>query len=469
MARKNPVEAPSFLGDNALTQSIGRIVRIVPRSRNLESLLLGFAFFLNALELAQVQLSVVQKLRSDFWIYFLPVVICALAIHLLLRSRASQADPLILPITVTLNGLGIAEIYRLDLAAVTAHSTQLFGEKQVIWTAIAMAAAFAVIWFVPSQLFLRRYVYISMFLGVALLLTPMLPVIGKTINGARLWIGIGGFTFQPGELAKIALTVFFAGYLVSRRDSLSLVGRRIFGVQLPRARELGPILVVWAASLAVLVFERDLGTSLLYFGLFLVMIYVATARSIYVVVGMGMFVTGALVAGRLMSYVTGRINSWLDPFNPSYYNAIGGSYQLAQGNFGLAHGSLLGTGLGGGLPQLVPLAESDFIISSLGEELGLAGLFAIFVLYLLLVSRGIRIGFTHTDDFSKLLATGLSFVMALQTFIVVGGVTRVVPLTGLTTPFLAAGGSSLLANWIIVALLLRVSDSAGGTTRMVAL
>ena len=468
MAKKETA-APSFLGDNALTQSIGRIVKIVPRNRNLETLLLSFAFFLNALELAQIQLSVIAKLRSDFWVYFLPPVLLAVAIHLLLRFRATQADPLMLPITVTLNGLGIAEIYRLDLASVAAHSTQLFAEKQVIWTTIAMAAAFAVIWFVPSHLFLRRYVYISMVLGVALLLSPMLPGIGKTINGARLWIGVGAFTFQPGELAKIALTVFFAGYLVSRRDSLALVGRKVFGVQLPRARELGPILVIWVASLGVLVFERDLGTSLLYFGLFLVMIYVATARSIYVWVGMGMFVTGALVAGRLMSYVSGRISSWLDPFNPTYYNAVGGSYQLAQGNFGLAHGSLLGTGLGGGLPQLVPLAESDFIFSSLGEELGLAGLFALLVLYLLLVSRGIRIGFNHPDDFSKLLATGLSFVMALQTFIVIGGVTRVVPLTGLTTPFLAAGGSSLLANWIIVALLLRVSDSAGGNTRLVTL
>jgi len=302
-----------------------------------------------------------------------------------------------------------------------------------------------------------------------LLLAPMLPVIGKTINGARLWIGIAGFTFQPGEIAKIALTVFFAGYLVSRRDSLSLVGRKILGVQLPRARELGPILVIWAASLGVLVLQRDLGTSLLYFGLFIVMIYTATGRSIYVVVGMGMFVTGALVAGRLMTYVSGRIGSWLNPFDSKNYDAIGGSYQLAQGNFGLAHGGLLGSGLGGGLPQLVPVAESDFIISSLGEELGLAGLFCIFVLYLLFVSRGIRIAFNHTDDFSKLLATGLSFVVALQTFIVIGGVTRVVPLTGLTTPFLAAGGSSLLANWVIVALLLRVSDSAGGATRAVNL
>jgi cell division protein FtsW (lipid II flippase) len=282
-------------------------------------------------------------------------------------------------------------------------------------------------------------------------------------------MGIAGFTFQPGELAKIALTVFFAGYLVGRRDSLSLVGRKIMGVQLPRARELGPIVVIWAASLGVLVFQRDLGTSLLYFGLFIVMIYTATGRAIYVVVGLGMFITGALVAGRLMTYVSGRIGSWLNPFDSANYNAIGGSYQLAQGNFGLAHGGLLGSGLGGGLPQLVPLAESDFIISSLGEEIGLAGFFAILLMYLLFVSRGIRIAINHSDDFSKLLATGLSFVVALQTFIVVGGVTRVVPLTGLTTPFLAAGGSSLLANWVIVALLLRVSDSAGSGSKAVTL
>jgi cell division protein FtsW (lipid II flippase) len=454
---------------NAMTQSIRKTVRIVPRSRNIEALLLLFAVGLNAFELAQIQLSVLEILRSDIWLYFLPLTLGALALHIILRLRASEADPILLPVTVVLNGLGISEIYRLDLARVAAASDNLFAIKQVIWTCIAIAIAVAIVIWVPSHLFLRRYVYISAVLGAALLLAPMLPVIGKTINGARLWIGIAGFTFQPGEIAKIALTVFFAGYLVSRRDSLSLVGRKILGVQLPRARELGPILVIWAASLGVLVLQRDLGTSLLYFGLFIVMIYTATGRSIYVVVGMGMFVTGALVAGRLMTYVSGRIGSWLNPFDPKNYDAIGGSYQLAQGNFGLAHGGLLGSGLGGGLPQLVPVAESDFIISSLGEELGLAGLFCIFVLYLLFVSRGIRIAFNHTDDFSKLLATGLSFVVALQTFIVIGGVTRVVPLTGLTTPFLAAGGSSLLANWVIVALLLRVSDSAGGATRAVNL
>jgi cell division protein FtsW (lipid II flippase) len=191
-----------------------------------------------------------------------------------------------------------------------------------------------------------------------------------------------------------------------------------------------------------------------------VLFFVATGRSIYVIVGMGMFLTGALVASRLMDYVSGRIDSWLNPFSQENYDAIGGSYQLAQGIFGMAHGGIQGTGLGGGIPQLVPLAESDFIFASLAEELGLVGVFAILTLYLLLVARGIRIGFSHPDDFSKLLATGLAFSIALQCFIVIGGVTRVVPLTGLTTPLLAAGGSSLIANWIIIGLLLRISDSA---------
>jgi cell division protein FtsW (lipid II flippase) len=368
---------------------------------------------------------------------------------------------MILPIAVVLNTLGLSMIYRLDLGAIANSNPELFGVKQIVWTMIAMAVAALVIIYVPSHLFLRRYVYVSMVIGIALLLAPSLPLIGRSINGARLWIGIGPFTFQPGELAKIALTVFFAGYLVTRRESLALTGRKILGMRIPRARELGPILVIWAASLMVLILQRDLGTSLLYFGLFIVLVYVATGRAIYVVVGLTMFLTGALVASRLMGYVSGRIDSWLNPFDAKNYDAVGGSYQLAQGIFGLAHGNLLGTGLGGGIPHLVPLAESDFIIASLGEELGLVGMFAILIMYLLFVSRGMRIGFNHPDDFSKLLATGLSFVIALQCFIVIGGVTRVVPLTGLTTPLLAAGGSSLLANWIIVGVLLRISDSIG--------
>ncbi len=446
---------------NTIALDIRRLSRVIPRNRNIELALLAFAFGINAYELAQIQLSTIQIYNADILTYWLPITLGALAIHLVLRWRASEADALMLPAVVLLNGLGIAEIYRLDLARLANHSTDLFAGKQIVWSCVAMAAAIAVIVFVPTHLFLRRYVYISMFIGLALLISPMLPVIGKTINGAHLWLAIGSLTFQPGELAKIALTVFFAGYLVTRRDSLAVVGRRFLGVQLPRARELGPILAIWAISLLVLVGERDLGTSLLYFGLFLVMIYVATGRPIYVVVGLGLFLTSAVVAARLMTYVSGRVDAWLNPFDSAHYDAIGGSYQLVQGIFGLAHGSVLGSGLGGGVPQLVPLAESDFIIASLGEELGLVGMFAILAIYLLIIARGARIAFQHSDDFSKLLAIGLSFVIALQSFIVIGGVTRVVPLTGLTTPFLAAGGSSLLANWIIVGLLLRISNTSG--------
>lgn len=445
--------------NKSITERIAKIVRVVPRNRNTELALLLFAIGLNAFELIQVQIATSQKISDDFWYYFAPVAVGGLLMHLVMRLRAPNADPLILPIALALNGLGIAEIYRLDIAAIANQQAELFAERQVIWSLVAMALAAAVIMYVPSHLVLRRYVFISGVSGLALLLAPMLPVIGKTINGASLWLSVGGLTFQPGELAKIALTIFFAGYLVQRKDSLAMTGRTVFGIQIPKARELGPILAIWVISLLVLVVQRDLGTSLLFFGLFLVMIYTATGRAIYPVVGLGMFITGALVASRTIDYVIKRFDAWLNPFDQANYDAIGGSYQLVQGLFGFAHGGLIGTGLGAGVPQLVPLAESDFIIASIGEELGLVGLFAVFSLYVLLVGRGLRIGFNHNDDFSKLLATGLSFVFALQCFIVIGGVTRIVPLTGLTTPLLAAGGSSLVANWIILGLLLRISDT----------
>jgi len=445
---------------NLITERISKIVRVVPRNRNTELTLLVFAIALNAFEIIQVQLGTTQSLNASFWFYFTPLALASLVLHLVLRLRASEADPLILPVVVALNGLGLAEIYRLDIAAKANKQAELFADKQVIWTVVAIALAISVVLFVKSHLLLRRYVFISGVVGIGLLLSPLLPFIGKTINGASLWLSIGGLTFQPGEIAKIALTVFFAGYLVQRKDSLAMTGRTILGIQIPKGRELGPVLAFWLISLLVLVVQHDLGTSLLFFGLFLVMIYTATGKVIYPIVGLGMFLTGALLASRALNYVTARFDAWLNPFDDAHYNANGGSYQLVQGLFGFAHGGLLGTGLGGGVPQLVPLAESDFIIASLGEELGLAGLFVIFTLYVLLVARGLRIGFSHSDEFSKLLATGLSFAFALQCFIVIGGVTRVVPLTGLTTPFLAAGGSSLVANWIIVGLLLRISDTS---------
>lgn len=438
---------------------MARAPRVMPAKRNLEMIMLLFGFGLYAFALSQVQLATILILRPDAWLFWSLPVAAALMFHFVLRFRASDADPILLPVGFLLNAIGIVMIYRLDLVKPLNAADASIGFRQVIWTVVAVLIATIMVFLVRTHLSLRRYIYTAMAVGVLLLLLPSMPIIGKTVSGATLWVSIGPLSFQPGELAKIALCIFFAGYLTQRREALSVVGRKLYGIRIPPAREVGPIVFIWLASLGVLVLQRDLGTSLLYFGLFLVLIYVATARVFYVFIGLVMFTAGALVASRLMSYVGGRLDGWLDPLSDTNYNAIGGSYQLVQSMFGLAHGGLFGTGLGGGLPNIVPLAESDFIVSALGEELGIVGLFAILILYLVLVSRAIRIANLHSDDFSKLLSIGLGFVIALQLFIVIGGVLRVVPLTGLTTPLLAAGGSSLLANWIIIGLLLRLSDT----------
>jgi cell division protein FtsW (lipid II flippase) len=442
----------------SLTNTIRIRLRVPARLRNLELVLLLISCGVVAFAIVLVQLGSLGHVDGTIVILAAGLAVLVLAMHFAMRIVAPQADPLILPIVTLLNGIGIAEIYRIDIALGDSGWNSA-GIRQIVWTGMAIVIAIAVLVIVRNHRVLQRYRYIAMFVGIVLLLLPMLPFIGRTINGARVWIGIGPFSFQPGELAKVALAIFFAGYLVTARDSLSMVGRKILWMRLPRARDLGPILIVFAASMAVLIFQKDLGTSLLYFGLFLVMIYVATGRASWIVLGLGMFAIGAVVAYKLLTYVNGRIHSWLNAFSPANYNAKGGSYQIVQGIFGLAHGGLLGTGLGRGAPQKTPLANSDFIFSSIGEELGLIGIFAILALYLLFVSRGLRIGFSGQDDFGRLLGVGLAFVIALQVFIVIGGVTRVIPLTGLTTPFLAAGGSSLVANWIIAALLLRLSDA----------
>jgi cell division protein FtsW (lipid II flippase) len=448
------------------TSTIRLRLRVPAKLRNLELLLLIFSCLIVVFAIALVQLGALGRLFPHMLILGGALGLLAIGAHVALRFVATEADPFILPVIMVLNGLGIAEIYRIDLAE-KHYGWESAGVRQVAWSAMAIVIAIAVLVLIRNHRVLQRYRYVTMFVGIVLLLLPMLPGIGRTVNGARLWIGIGSFTFQPGELAKIALAIFFAGYLVTARDSLSMVGRKVLGIRFPRARDLGPILVIWAAAMVVLIFQRDLGTALLFFGLFLVMIYVATGRIGWVILGLVLFIGGAVAAGQTLSYVHGRFESWLDAFNPTIYNQTGGSYQLVQGLFGLAHGGLIGTGLGQGRPTIVPLAQSDYIIASLGEELGLVGLFAILALYLLFVSRGFRIGFAGQDDFGRLLGVGLSFTIALQVFIVIGGVTRVIPLTGLTTPFLAAGGSSLVANWIIAALLLRLSDSVRNQPRLV--
>jgi cell division protein FtsW (lipid II flippase) len=457
---------------STFTSSIRIKLRVPAKLRNLELLLLIFACAIVAFAIVLVQFGAFGKVDATVITLAAGLAVLVLIMHFVLRVVAPNADPLILPIITVLNGLGIAEIYRIDIAVGDSSfgtaGWDSAGVRQIVWTALAIGIAIGVIILIRNHRVLQRYRYIAMFSGIVLLVLPMLPLIGRTINGAQLWIGIGNFTFQTGELAKIALAIFFAGYLVTARDSLSMVGRKVLGMTFPRARDLGPILVVFAASMMVLIFQKDLGTSLLYFGLFLVMVYVATGRASWIVLGLGMFLVGAFVAYSALNYVSGRVHSWLDAFSQANYTAsTNSSYQIVQGIFGLAHGGLIGTGLGLGRPDKTPVANSDFIFSSLGEELGLVGLFAILALYLLFVSRGFRIGFAGQDDFGRLLGVGLSFVIALQVFIVIGGVTRVIPLTGLTTPFLAAGGSSLVANWIIAALLLRLSDTVRSQPRLV--
>jgi cell division protein FtsW (lipid II flippase) len=446
----------------SLTSTIRIRLRVPARLRNLELVLVLISCGIVAFAIVLVQLGALGHVDSTIVTLAAGLAVLVLAMHVALRIVAPQADPLILPIITLLNGIGIAEIYRIDIAyGVSGWNSA--GIRQIVWTGMAIVIAIVVLVVVRNHRVLQRYRYIAMFTGIALLLLPMLPGIGRTINGARVWIGIGPFSFQPGELGKVALAIFFAGYLVTARDSLSMVGRKFLGMRLPRARDLGPIVVVFAASMIVLIFQRDLGTSLLYFGLFLVMLYVATGRASWIILGLAMFAVGAVVAYKALPYVAARIHTWLNAFSNTNYNAPGGSYQVVQGIFGLAHGGMLGTGLGLGAPQKTPLASSDFIFASIGEELGLVGVFGLLALYLLFVSRGLRIGFAGQDDFGRLLGVGLAFVIGLQTFIVVGGVTRVIPLTGLTTPFLAAGGSSLVANWIIAVLLLRLSDTVRST------
>ena len=383
------------------------------------------------------------------------LVLLALGTHVVLRWRAPYADPVLLPIAVALNGLGLAMIHRIDHAEETA-----FASRQVLWTMLGMAAAVAVVVALRDHRRLRRYTYLSMVLGLVMLLLPLMPVLGREINGARIWISLGPLSFQPAELAKVLLGVFFAGYLVTNRDTLALAGPKILGLQLPRVRDLGPILLAWGVALLVLVFQRDLGTALLFFALFVAMLYVATERLSWILIGLLLFGGGAALAASTFGHVAARFDVWLTALDPAVYARPAGSYQVVQGLFGLASGGLMGTGWGQGRPDIVPYANSDFIIASLGEELGLTGLAAILLMYLVLVQRGMRAAIGVRDGFGTLLASGLSFVVAFQCFVVVGGVTRLIPLTGLTMPFLAQGGSSLVVNWMIVALLLRISDAA---------
>ena len=454
--------AGDVAADTAVLRALRRI-RGPQTQRNREFWLLLFAVVVAGTALTLVQLGALGRIDPMILLIGGGLAVLVFALHIVLRFVASDADPFVLPIATLLTGVGIAEIYRIDIAN---HATgwNASSNKQLMWMAISVAGAIALVIFLRNYRVLYKYTYLSGLAGLVLLILPFIPGLKADAN-ADVWISIGGLGFQPGELSKIFLAIFFAGYLVRTRESLSSVGKRFAGITWPRMRELGPVIVVWLISLAIIVAQHDLGTGVLIFGMFFGMLYVATGKTSWVLIGVVGVVIGVAVVSQFLTYVQNRFNTWINAFDPDLMEDQ--SYQLTQGIFGLAHGGLLGTGLGQGRPQITPVAESDFIITSLGEEIGLIGLFAVLCLYMVFVSRGLRIGVAGQDDFGKLLAVGVSFTIGLQVFIMVGGVTRVIPLTGLTTPFLAAGGSSLIANWLIVGLLLRISDGVRRQPRVV--
>ncbi len=440
----------------------------MPRSRRgAELLMLGFALAVVLFAYVAVGFGLKGTLPPGLPTLVLIFAAIMLAAHFAVRRFAPYADPLLLPLAGLLNGLGLVMIYRLaesgrngnpglkvtDMSA-SATSTQL------LFTAVGILAMVAVLVLISEARVLQRYTYTLGAVGLVLLAIPaLLPASHSVVNGAKVWIILGGgLSVEPGEFARLALAVFFAGYLVTKRDALALAGRRVLGIDLPRARDLGPVLLAWAASLLILVFETDIGTSALFFGMFIVMLYIATQRTSWLMLGVLLFLAGSWLTALMFNHVMERFTIWLHPFQGS--NPTGIAFQPVQALEGMAFGGLFGTGLGQGQPYHTPLVQSDFIFSAFGEELGLVGVMALLLVFGLLVQRGLRAALAVKDPFSKLLVGGLSFVLALQVFVIVGGVSGLIPLTGVTTPFLSQGGSSLVASWILVGVLIRVSNSA---------
>jgi cell division protein FtsW (lipid II flippase) len=430
--------------------------------RRTELTMLIFALALVAFAFVEAGYGLANKLPAKIFEYLIVFIVLVAVAHLAMRRWAPYADPLLLPLGALLNGLGLVMMYRLSKSP-PGHSMPAPSavDYQLLYSAIGIGGLVAVLVLISEPRVLQRYTYTLGAVGLVLIALPaLLPAHISEVagTGAKIQIRLGGFTVQPEEFAKLALAVSFAGYLVVKRDVLALAGRRVLGIDLPRGRDLGPIVIAWAASLLLLVFESDIGTSAVFMGLFVAMLYIATSRTSWLLIGFAMFVAGAFIASKLFAHVGQRFNIWLHPFTPT--NITNHSYQLVQGLEGMANGGLLGKGLGAGMPYWTPLVQSDLIFTAFGEELGLAGLMALLLVYGLIVQRGMRTAISVKDPFSKLLAGGLSFMLALQVFVIVGGVTRLIPLTGITTPFLSQGGSSLVASWIMIGLLARLSDTA---------
>jgi cell division protein FtsW (lipid II flippase) len=430
----------------------------LPTRRNAELLLLCFAAVITTSALLIVQANQERALRWDLTTYglaFLTLFGCA---HLAIRRFAPYTDPLLLPVVALLNGLGLVMIHRLDLVnndmGRRGHPN---ASQQMLWTLVGVAAFALVVTFLKDHRQLARYGYICGFAGLLFLAVPaLLPRALSEQNGAKIWIRLPGFSIQPAEFSKILLLIFFSAVLVAKRGLFTSVGKHLMGMTLPRPRDLAPLLAAWAISVGVMVFEKDLGTSLLLYASFLVVVYLATQRFSWVVIGLALFAAGSVAAYFMFEHVRVRVQTWLDPFA----DPEGSGYQLVQSMFSFATGGIFGTGLGNGQPDTVPAASTDFIMAAFGEELGLVGLAALLMLYTIVIVRGLRTAIASRDSFGKLLAAGLASTLAIQLFIVVGGVTRLIPLTGLTTPWMSYGGSSLLANYVLLAILARISHSA---------
>lgn len=431
----------------------------LPNRRNAELLLLAFAAAITTIALLMVEANQEQGISWDLLQYTAGYLGLFAVAHLAVRRYAPYADPLLLPVVALLNGLGLVMIHRLDLAQGELIERGLGGtaNQQMLWTLLGVIGFALVITFLSDHRMLARYGYVCGLTGLVLLAIPaVLPTSMSESNGAKIWIRLPGFTIQPAEFSKILLLIFFAAVLVDKRSLFTSAGKHILGMDLPRPRDLAPLLAAWLASIAVMVFEKDLGTSLLLFASFLVLLYAATDRFSWVAIGLSLFAVGGVAAYYVFGHVRVRVQTWLDPFA----DPEGAGYQMVQSMFSFATGGIFGTGLGNGQPGTVPAASTDFIIAAVGEELGLVGFAAVLMLYAILVIRGLRTAIAVRDSFGKLLAAGLAATLALQLFIVVGGVTRLIPLTGLTTPWMSYGGSSLLANYLLLAILLRISHAA---------
>ena len=417
------------------------------RTTELGLLVLGTMFVVGAYLLATLPAD--SQIPTTVGPFLGVIVGLPLLAHVAVRRLAPQADGMLLPLASLLNGLGYVFIVRLDEGQPS--GPEGLAGLQSVWMILGVGAFIATLVVVRDVRLLERYRYTAGFVGLVLLLLPLLPIVGRTINGSRIWVSFGPVNFQPGEFAKLALAVFFAGYLVEKRELLAI--NRSFGpIALPDPKHLGPVLIAWGVALVVMVLEKDLGSSLLFFTLFLVLIWVATERASYLAVGGLLFVGGGVLAFNAFSHVQERFDTWIDPWGKDK------GYQVVQAAFAFADGGLAGRGLNLGVPYKIPVVESDMIFAAIGEELGMVGAASVLVAFLLMIGAGLRIAQQSSDGFERLLATGLTTLLGFQAFIIMAGVVRLLPLTGVTLPFVSYGGSSLLANWVLLALLLRISD-----------